>query len=111
MNIAEKIQEILDKKGISSYKMCKDIGMPQATFTKWKNENKNPSIDRIILIAQYLDISIDELTGIKKTEKFISSEEIKTIEAYREAPNNIKNIVDTALEQYKKKENKGKLSS
>ena len=91
--------------------MCKDIGIPQATFTKWKNENKSPSFYKILEIAKYLEISIDELAEIKEKEKKeITKKQEELINAYEKAPGNIKDIIDTALEPYKENNSKSSIS-
>lgn len=102
MSIIEKIQKILDERGITPYKMCKETGIGTATYSSWKTKGTQPQIDKVIKIAEYLEISLDELAGIKKKEKReITKKQEELIDAYEKAPKNIKDIIDTALEPYK----------
>ena len=63
----ERLLETLEKKGISQYKMCKDLQIGQSTISSWK-KGKMPTIDKLILIVQYLEISADYLLGLSDME-------------------------------------------
>lgn len=54
---------ILKAKGISAYRLSKDTGISQATLTAWKNGSYVPKYDKIVKIADYLGISVQELMG------------------------------------------------
>ena len=56
-----KFEELLKEKGITSYRVSLDTGIPQATFSRWKNGVAAPKVDKLIKIAEYLGISLDEL--------------------------------------------------
>ena len=111
VQLAEKIKEIAAKQNMTVKEFEEKTNLKRGTITNMTRSK--PSIETIEKIANYLNCTIDDLLErqIKKEEKLITTEEIKTIEAYRDAPENIKNIIDTALSQYKKKENRSKLSS
>lgn len=63
MNFIENLTEILKEKNITQYKLCKDLEIGQSTFSSWK-KGKSPSIEKIVLIVRYLEISADWLLGI-----------------------------------------------
>lgn len=99
MNFIEKIQKILDERGITPYKMCKDIGIKQATYSAWKQKGTQPQIDKVILIVNYLELSLDELLELKKEE--ITEREKEILRAYKKAPASVQQGIDTLLEPYK----------
>ncbi len=62
MNIGERIQYTLEKKGIKPYKMAEEIGISQGNLYDILNSKiKNPGIYTIKKIANYLEVSIDSL--------------------------------------------------
>lgn len=62
LNIANRIKELCDKKGISINKMLLECNAGERTFYNIKSGSA-PSIDKIYRIANYLDCSIDYLVG------------------------------------------------
>ena len=54
-------EKIIKEKGISPYRVSKDTGIPYATLSDWKNGKSKPKLDKLIKIAAYLKIELDEL--------------------------------------------------
>lgn len=85
MEFTEKILKAMEEKKISAYEICKNLNISQTTFSSWKKGSK-PSIDKAIEIIRYLQLSADEIFGIKeKKPDELSEEEKKIIKAYRSA--------------------------
>lgn len=63
MNPVPRIFQILDEKGITAYKMAKDIGMSTARLSNWKQGKSTPSAEALAQIADYLGVSTDYLLG------------------------------------------------
>ena len=97
MNFIDVISEEMEKQGITAYKLCKDIGMSQQTFSNWK-DGKMPSVDKALKIIIYLGLSADEIFGIKKTIDKLTSEERKLLEAYQRADAGTQKIVRKILD-------------
>lgn len=57
-----KIKELCEKKGISVRKFETDLGFSRGCACKW--ESSMPSFDKIVLIADYFNISLDELKKV-----------------------------------------------
>ena len=53
------IQEICESKGITVGKLEKDLDFSNATIRKWKNSS--PSIENLKKVADYFNITVDEL--------------------------------------------------
>lgn len=62
------ILALLEKRGISAYRVAKETGISESLFSKWK---KNPTSEitsqTLVLIADCLDCSVDYLLG--RTDK------------------------------------------
>lgn len=55
--------DLLQKKGVTPYKVAKATGIGNSTFTDWKNGRSTPKLDKLAKIADYLDCSVDYLLG------------------------------------------------
>ncbi|MGO5550056.1 helix-turn-helix domain-containing protein [Lachnospiraceae bacterium LCP19S3_B12] len=55
----KKYAELLAKNNISSYKVSKDTGLYSPLFSEWKSGKSVPKVDKIKIIADYFDVSIE----------------------------------------------------
>lgn len=51
----------LDKKGVTTYRVSKDTGIAQSTLSDWKHGKYTPKVDKLIILAKYFEIDINEL--------------------------------------------------
>lgn len=91
------VLDTMEKKGITAYKLCKDLGLSQQTFSNWKT-GKMPALDKAIAIIIYLGLSADKIFGIKREEINLTSEEICLIEAYQKASPSMKEAARKLLD-------------
>ncbi|MPM79169.1 hypothetical protein SDC9_126202 [bioreactor metagenome] len=59
MSLLERVQKILDEKGITIKQAERESGLSNATIRKWATQN--PSLDSIVKLAKYLQVSVDYL--------------------------------------------------
>lgn len=59
----EIFRQKLDQKGITPYRVAKDTGIPTSTLSDWKTGRSTPKLDKLIKIADYLDMNLEELIG------------------------------------------------
>lgn len=59
----ENYQKIKESKNVKDRDVAKATGIDPATFSHWKKGLYTPREDKLIKIADYLNISIDELKG------------------------------------------------
>ena len=66
----EIFEQLLQKYGISAYKVSKDTGITQSTLSDWKRGRSTPKSENMKKIADYFGVSIDYLmTGKENAEK------------------------------------------
>ncbi|MDY3928613.1 MAG: helix-turn-helix transcriptional regulator [Clostridia bacterium] len=58
---SKKFVELLQKYGISAYSVAKNTGISQGLMNEYKNGIKEPTINNLIKIADYLNCSVDYL--------------------------------------------------
>ncbi|HIE4741903.1 helix-turn-helix domain-containing protein [Clostridioides difficile] len=64
MLIGDNIKQILRKRDIKPYKLAKELNIDVSGLYKLlRNKSSNPTIDTLIKLAAYLDITLDELVG------------------------------------------------
>ena len=54
---------ILQSKNITAYKLSKDTGITQGMISYWKSGERLPSAENLIILADYLNCSVDYLLG------------------------------------------------
>ena len=58
----DSLRAVMKEKGVTRYRLVKDLPIYDGYFTNWK-KGKSPNILTLILLANYLDVSIDYLVG------------------------------------------------
>lgn len=69
MTIYENFSKILKSKGLTPYKVSKATGISAATLTSWKNGSYTPKLDKLSLIADFLEIDISRLIGAEAKQE------------------------------------------
>lgn len=63
MNFAESLKEIRIDKSKTLLDVEKDTGINHANLSRWENGKVLPSIEFCLKLAEYYDVSLDELVG------------------------------------------------
>lgn len=53
--------QLLQKKGISALDVSRDISVPKSIVYEWKNGKRQPSVENLIKLADYFDVSVTYL--------------------------------------------------
>ena len=66
----EVFEQLLQKYGITAYKVSKDTGITQSTLSDWKRGRSTPKTDNMKKIADYFGVSVEYLmTGIEEPKE------------------------------------------
>ena len=57
----EKIEQLLLKKSVTAYRVATDLGMSPMVFSDWKYGKSKPKADKLLKIATYLEVPVEEL--------------------------------------------------
>lgn len=60
----ENLKEARIKKGLSQKEVADNIGVAKSTYSLYESGNREPNVQTIKKIADFLDISADELLGL-----------------------------------------------
>lgn len=69
----EYFQHLLDKYGVTAYKVAKETGVTTATLTNWKKGKYNPKPDKLQKIADYFGVPLSYLLTGKMEENIKES--------------------------------------
>lgn len=65
----EVFEQLLQRYGVTSYKVAKETGVTQTALSNWKSGRSTPSTPTLQKIADYFGVTIDYLmTGEEKKE-------------------------------------------
>lgn len=67
MSYATNLCELMQKRGVSSCKLAKKIGVHVSTVTNWK-EGNSPKIEHLKKVADYFGVTVDELLSDNNKE-------------------------------------------
>lgn len=63
--IYDRVKKLCEEHGITIKELERNIGVANATIAHWKNANPDPSMSTIVKVADYFNISVDELIDDK----------------------------------------------
>ena len=63
----EIFEQLLQKYGVTAYKVSKETGVTQSTLSDWKKGRSTPKVSNLQKIADYFGVSLDYLAG--RTER------------------------------------------
>lgn len=55
----EKLDKLIKAKGITAYRLAKDLGFAPTVFSDWKSGKSMPKADKLVKIANYLGVTIE----------------------------------------------------
>ncbi len=96
-NLIENIKKLCKKRNITINKFLEDCSINRNFMTNLKNQSI-PSLDKIIIIASYFNVSIDYLVGLdnSRTEK-LSKKDLLKLDLFDKT----KDITDEMLDEVK----------
>ena len=71
----ENFEKLCKRDGIKPAKVSRDTGISSATLTSWKKGEYTPKSDKLQIIADYFDVSIEYIMG---SENYSFDKEINT---------------------------------
>lgn len=82
MNFNERLSDLRRKKGLSQEQLGYELGVSRQTVSKWELGQSYPDFQRLVLLSDYYETSLDELVkgvdvgdvrALNESEKQISS--------------------------------------
>ena len=84
----EKVEKLMASRGVSAYKVAKDLGFSQSLFTGWKKNQYEPKADKIQKIADYFGVPVSYFYGEEdKPTYYLDDETAEMAQALHDDPN------------------------
>lgn len=79
----EQIKKLRTACGITQVELAKSLGVTKQSVSNWENDNIQPSIDMLIRLAEFFQVSTDYMLGLDTKETIdvteLTNEEIAHI--------------------------------
>ena len=75
MNLADRIQQLRKRKGISQEELADRIGVSRQAVSKWESGQTSPDLEKIVLLSDYFEVTTDYLL------KGVSPAQAQTVQA------------------------------
>ena len=62
-----KLENLVERDGVSFYALGKEIGFPSSFFSEWKRGKMMPKADKLIVLAEHFKVKINYF--LEETEK------------------------------------------
>ena len=59
----KRLSELRNQKGLTQRQIAPIFGVSQSTLNNWEHGHTQPSIEQLIKLANYFDVSVDYLIG------------------------------------------------
>ena len=82
--IGEKIRSLRESRGISQVELSHRVNVTKQAVSNWENDNIMPSLDAIIQLAEYFNVTTDYLLDVNHhtDEHFVIPTEGLTLEQF-----------------------------
>lgn len=66
----KRLEVLLKSKNITAYRVSKDTGIGQSTFSDWKKGRSKPKLEKLVKIAAYLNVPVEYFVkeGVNENE-------------------------------------------
>lgn len=54
---------LLSERGINTFQLAKEIGVPKSLVYEWKNGQREPSVANMVRLADYFGVPLEYLAG------------------------------------------------
>ena len=58
-----------DERGLTDYRVAKDTGISKGTLSDWKAGRSAPKIDKLVKLAEYFGVTLEELVNGSGTDE------------------------------------------
>lgn len=79
IHTGKMIAELRKKQGLTQQQLADKLNLSNKTISKWESGNGSPDISNLLVLAEALEISVDELLKgeINTSEPYADSESVK----------------------------------
>lgn len=92
MDFKQRLSDLLVQNNHSQAELARFVGVKNNTVNDWINKGTSPKIENLYRIAEFFDISFDNLfTNTETSSNSLSEDEVELLKYYNQLPVNEKN--------------------
>lgn len=96
----DNIRSACAKRNTTLKQLEKDLGIGNGVIAKWEKAKGFPPYDRIVAIAEHLNVPVSSLTGEAENKKSPTPGGVELTEAQKSAMELIRKMDDKTLERF-----------
>lgn len=99
-----RLLELRMERGLSQREVAREFNVSQSTYNNWENANTQPSIEQLIGLARFFEVSVDYLVGNSDEAGTItftttlSADEKRMLDAYSALPPSLRSAYKAVLD-------------
>ena len=105
MSFGKRLTEVRKNKNLSQEDLAKHLGTKSPVIGRYERDEMKPSIDTANKLAEYLEVSLDYLTG--NTDVLLDTQTLNRVLEVQQLPEDIKDklfyFIDMTIRDYKAK--------
>jgi len=74
MTIGERVLQLVHDRGMTQKEFSEKTGIPQSTMSSWKGKKQNPSIDKLKVICDTLEVDPYYLVSGSETNELLNND-------------------------------------
>ncbi len=95
----DRLKELREQHEYSQRELAKRLGVSASTVGMWESGSRKPDIETMEAITDFFNVSMDYMTGKEDvTERFVNPAEVKLLDSFRCAPEDVQNAIIRLLE-------------
>ena len=98
VGFSENLYALRTHESLSQKELAEKLGVAQASINYWEKGQRTPSIDMVVLIAKYFNVSLDDLLG---TTQSSITDSVNTLAAHFDGEQYTKEEMDRIMEYAK----------
>lgn len=100
MRVAENLQLLRKREGLSQEELAEQCQVSRQAVTKWETGESTPALDKLCMLADFYDISIDEIAG--RVEKNVYNELMELVRRFsvNDIPEDEEDEISTIVSRY-----------
>ena len=103
MNVLDKIRQLQQERGWSTYKLAYESGLTQSTLSNMFSRGTCPTVDTLEKICEAFGISLSEFFDESHSKTHVSMEEFELLRKYKALTNREKDAVKSMINALFKK--------
>ena len=94
MEFAQRLNEMLEEKGVTAYRLSKTLGIHQTTVKNWVDGNSKPRTEFVQKMADFFGVSPDYLMGWSNNRTAQEDDEHLSLKDRRDIAKDLNRIMD-----------------